>query len=113
MLFYGRNFVATIPENQRSIPRLALVGGVGAVGSAMAWFFHTSQPIRDKWSHNEKRSLTGRVKARWDTMTTTTMATGDYAAANDDDDGNSAADDKVDDDDDDDNNYGDGRRRRG
>ena len=38
------------------MPRLALVGGVG---SAMAWFFHPSQPISDKWPHNEKRRLTG------------------------------------------------------
>ena len=38
------------------MPQLALVGGVG---STMAWFFHPSQPIRDKWPHDEKRRLTG------------------------------------------------------
>jgi hypothetical protein len=38
------------------MPQLALVGGVG---SAMARFFHPSQPIRDKWPHDEKRRLTG------------------------------------------------------
>jgi len=38
------------------MPRLALVGGVG---STMAWFFHPSQPIRDKWPHDEKRRLPG------------------------------------------------------
>ena len=33
--------------------------GVGAVGSAMARFFHPGKPIRDKWPHDEKRRLTG------------------------------------------------------
>jgi hypothetical protein len=38
------------------MPQLALVGGVS---SAMAWFFHPSQPIWDKWPHDEKGRLTG------------------------------------------------------
>ena len=41
------------------MPRLSLLAGVGAVGSAMARFFHPSKPIRDKWPHDEKRRLTG------------------------------------------------------
>ena len=41
------------------MPRLSLLAGVSAVGSAMAHFFHPSTPIRDKWPHDEKRHLTG------------------------------------------------------
>jgi len=41
------------------MPQLSLLAGVGAVGSAMARFFHPSKPIRDKWPHDEKRCLTG------------------------------------------------------
>jgi hypothetical protein len=41
------------------MPRTSLPGGIRALGSAMARFFHPSQPIRDKWPHNEKRYLTG------------------------------------------------------
>ena len=39
--------------------RLTLVGGVGALGSAMARFFHPSQAIRDKWPNDDKRRLAG------------------------------------------------------
>ena len=39
---------------QRSIP-----GGVGAIGSSMARFFHPSQKIREKWPHEERRRLAG------------------------------------------------------
>ena len=39
---------------QRSIP-----GGIGAVGSAMARFFHPSQKIREKWPNEERRRLAG------------------------------------------------------
>ena len=41
------------------MPRLTYLGGVGAVGSAMACFFHPSKPIRDKWTQDNKRRLTG------------------------------------------------------
>jgi hypothetical protein len=33
--------------------------GIGAVGSAMARFFHPSKKIRAQWSHDKKRHLTG------------------------------------------------------
>ncbi len=39
--------------------RLTYLGGVGAVGSAMACFFHPGEPIRDKWPQDNKRRLTG------------------------------------------------------
>jgi len=41
------------------MPRLALVGGVGATGTAMARFFHPSAKIREKWPQNDKRRLFG------------------------------------------------------
>jgi hypothetical protein len=42
------------------MPRLTYLGGVGAVGSAMACFFHPGKLIRDKWPQdNKKRHLTG------------------------------------------------------
>ncbi len=41
------------------MPRLTYLGGVGALGSAMACFFHPSKPIRDKWPQDNKRRLTG------------------------------------------------------
>ncbi len=41
------------------MPRLTYLGGVGAVGSTMACFFHPGKPIRDKWPQDNKRHLTG------------------------------------------------------
>ena len=41
------------------MPQLALVGGVGATGTAMARFFHPSAKIREKWPQNDKRRLFG------------------------------------------------------
>jgi hypothetical protein len=41
------------------MPRLALLGGIRAAGSAMARFFHPSQKIREKWPQKDKRRLTG------------------------------------------------------
>ena len=41
------------------MPRLALVGGVGATGTAMVRFFHPSAKIREKWPQNDKRRLFG------------------------------------------------------
>ncbi len=41
------------------MPQTSHRGGIGAVGSAMARFFHPRKPIRDKWPHDEKRRLTG------------------------------------------------------
>ncbi len=41
------------------MPQLALVGGIRASGTAMAWFFHPSTKIREKWPQNNKRSLFG------------------------------------------------------
>ena len=41
------------------MPRTALPSGIGAIGSAMARFFHPIKPIREKWPHDEKRRLTG------------------------------------------------------
>ena len=41
------------------MPRLSLLGGIGAVGSAMAHFFHPSEHIRAKWPNDDKRRLTG------------------------------------------------------
>jgi hypothetical protein len=41
------------------MPRLTYLGGVGAVGSAMAHFFHPGKPIRDKWPQDNKRRLAG------------------------------------------------------
>ena len=40
------------------MPRTSHRGGIGAVGSTMARFFHPSKPIRDRWPHNKKRRLT-------------------------------------------------------
>jgi hypothetical protein len=40
------------------MPRLTYLGGTGAVGSAMARFFHPGKPIRDKWPQDNKRRLT-------------------------------------------------------
>ena len=40
------------------MPRTALPGGIGAVGSAMARFFHPSKKIRDQWPNDDKRRLT-------------------------------------------------------
>jgi hypothetical protein len=39
------------------MPRLALVGSIGASGTAMARFFHPSAKIREKWPQNNKRRL--------------------------------------------------------
>ena len=41
------------------MPRLALVGGVGATGTAMARFFHPRAKIREKWPQHDKRRLFG------------------------------------------------------
>jgi hypothetical protein len=41
------------------MPRLALIGGIGASGSAMARFFHPSAKIREKWPQNNKCCLFG------------------------------------------------------
>ena len=41
------------------MPRLCLLGGIGAVGYAMARFFHPSEHIRAKWPNDDKRRLTG------------------------------------------------------
>ena len=41
------------------LPRLALIGGIGASGTAMALFFHPSAKIREKWPQNDKRCLFG------------------------------------------------------
>ena len=41
------------------MPPKALLGGIGAIGSAMARFFHPSQTIRDKWPQDDKRRLAG------------------------------------------------------
>ena len=40
------------------MPRTSLPGGIRAVGSAMARFFHPSQKIRDQWPNDDKRRLT-------------------------------------------------------
>ena len=42
-----------------TMPRLSLLGGIGAVGSAMARFFHPSKHIRAKWPNDDKCHLTG------------------------------------------------------
>ena len=50
------------------MPRTALPGGIGVVGSTMAHFFHPSQKIRDKWPNDDKRRLTGVIvtgEATW------------------------------------------------
>jgi hypothetical protein len=39
--------------------RLALLGGIGASGTAMARFFHLSAKIREKWPQNDKQGLFG------------------------------------------------------
>ena len=41
------------------MPRLSLLGGIGAVGTAMARFFHPSEHIRAKWPNDDKRHLSG------------------------------------------------------
>jgi hypothetical protein len=41
------------------MPQTSLPGGIRAVGSTMAWFFHPSKPIRNRWPHDQKRCLTG------------------------------------------------------
>ena len=41
------------------MPRTALPGGIGAVGSAMARFFQPSKKIRELLPNNDKRRLTG------------------------------------------------------
>ena len=41
------------------MPRLALLGGIGASGTAMARFFHPSAKIREKWPQNDKKRLFG------------------------------------------------------
>jgi hypothetical protein len=41
------------------MPRLTYLSGVGAVGSAMACFFHPGKLIRDKWPRDNKCRLTG------------------------------------------------------
>jgi hypothetical protein len=38
---------------------LALLGGIGASGTAMARFFHPSAKIREKWPQNYKHRLFG------------------------------------------------------
>jgi hypothetical protein len=50
------------------MPQLTYIGGVGAIGSAMACFFHPSKPIRDKWPQDNKCHLTGVIitgEAKW------------------------------------------------
>ena len=50
------------------MPRTALPGSIGAVGSAMAHFFHPSQKICEKWRNDDKRRLTGVIvtgEATW------------------------------------------------
>ncbi len=42
-----------------NMPRLALVGGVGATGTTMAQFFHPSAKIREKWPQHDKCRLFG------------------------------------------------------
>ena len=41
--------------------RTRLPGGIRAIGSAMACFFHPSQKIPDQWPNNDKRRLTGVI----------------------------------------------------
>jgi hypothetical protein len=41
------------------MPRKALLGGIGAVGSAMARFFHPSKKIHDTWPQDDKRRVEG------------------------------------------------------
>jgi prephenate dehydrogenase len=41
------------------MPQKALLGGIGAVGSAMARFFHPSEKIRDTWPQDDKRRVKG------------------------------------------------------
>ena len=41
------------------MPRLALLGRIGASGTALARFFHPSAKIREKWPQNDKRRLFG------------------------------------------------------
>ena len=45
--------------SQSIVPRTALPGGIGAVGSTMACFFHPSMKIREKWPNDDKRCITG------------------------------------------------------
>ena len=40
------------------MPRTSLPGSIGAVGTAMARFFHPSKKIRDQWPNDDKRRLT-------------------------------------------------------
>jgi hypothetical protein len=41
------------------MPQKALLGGIGAFGSAMARFFHPSEKIRDTWPQDDKRRVEG------------------------------------------------------
>ena len=41
------------------MPQKALLGGIGAVGSAMARLFHPSEKIRDTWPQDDKRRVEG------------------------------------------------------
>ena len=43
------------------MPARALPGGIGAVGTAMARFFHPSQKIREKWPQDDKRRINGAL----------------------------------------------------
>ncbi len=44
-----------------TMPSKSHPGGEGAIGSAIARFFHPSKPIRDKWPDFKKKRLTGVV----------------------------------------------------
>ena len=41
------------------MPQKALLGGIGAVGSAMARFFHPREKIRDTWPQDDKHRVEG------------------------------------------------------
>ena len=43
------------------MPLKSRPGGEGAIGSAVARFFHPSKPVREKWPDYQKKSLTGVV----------------------------------------------------
>jgi hypothetical protein len=43
------------------MPARALPGGIGAVSTAMARFFHPSQKIWEKWPQDNKRRIHGAL----------------------------------------------------